>query len=202
MAAWYLGGPRELLLDLDNINEMKPYRTADGVLQQGRRENVWFRWRLRIAIESGLLKVADIWKQPSQTVGRFHAYILLTEDMALNERLVWQMHLGNDLTRSKCDLMRAQRERPGPTLLIEPEPIVGFWRPPDEICLCTDKHEWPAKGEDSKCPVWNRYRESKHELFGTHGKPVRPLPDAELPEGRIAVHTILNGWPAGSPYRK
>jgi len=177
MAAWYLAADDELLIDLDGA--LRPTKNGAPWIEE------FFRKRLRNAVADKLLALrADrpVWLVRSATPGHYHAFVRLYDTMCAGERFTWQLHLGSDLYRGRADLMRLWRGKAAPSLLIEPEPIERFYRPPDYLCACTGKHkieEQLAAGRNA-CPVWLKVRGlSPYELFGrpsNEPEQVVPLP--------------------------
>lgn len=180
MAVWYFAHNTELLMDLDEY--MRPARSGGGPYGE-----MFFRRRLRDAIKSRKLKVSEVWLAPSWNPKHYHAVVRLKLPLPLYERLTWQLKLGSDVYRSTADLMRACRKAKHPSLLILPAPITDFYREPDAVCACTEKHKTE---ERPACPVWRRVRGmSPWELFG---KPVRkPEKHVPLPLGKVPLSAIM-----------
>lgn len=179
MAVWYLAHEDELLIDLDEY--MRPTKS----------KGVWgeefFRKRLRDSIADNKLSVQDVFLVHSHSKDHYQAIIRLKTLMPLIERLVWQLHLGSDLYRGRCDLMRAARGVQAPSLLIRAERIHGFYRKPDRVCLCTEKHKTE---EPPDCPIWRELRGmSPWELFGKPDK--SPQHGVKLPVGRVPLARIM-----------
>lgn len=198
MACWYIAHEDELLLDLDHY--MRPTRT-DAPWGE-----VFFRRRLRDAIACGKLEVTNVWLVQSYTEHHYQAVIKLHRTISVFARLVWQLHLGSDLYRGRADLMRAVRGFPSPSLLILPRPIPNFYRGPDELCGCTEKHatveQVALEGMGQGCPVWQKHRGmSPWELFGKNenaSERMVALPLGEVPL-RFIMEKHLEGATDGKP---
>jgi len=180
MSVWYLAHDDELMLDLDEY--MRPTKKKGGVWGEE-----FFRKRLRDSILDGKLNVQDVYLFHSHSEQHYQAIIRLKESMPLVERLVWQLHLGSDLYRGRCDLMRAARGVLAPSLLIRAEPINAFYREPDRVCKCTTKH----RTEDPPdCEVWRELRGmSPWELFGKRNKWKEH--GVKLSVGRVPLERIM-----------
>lgn len=179
MAVWYLAHEDELLIDLDEY--MRPTKS----------KGVWgeefFRKRLRDAILGGKLRVWNVFLFHSHSAKHYQAIIRLKQPMPLIERLVWQMYLGSDLYRGRCDLMRAARGVEAPSLLIRAERIYGFYREPDYVCSCTEKHK---TADPPDCAVWHKLRGmSPWELFGEPSK--SPEYGVALSIGHVPLDLIM-----------
>lgn len=180
MAVWYLAHDNELLIDLDDAS--RPAKSGGTWLE------IFFRRRLRNAIEDGKLPVSEVWLCPSTSERHYHAFVRLATAMTQLERLVWQLHLGSDLYRGRADLMRAARGFPAPSLLIRPEPIKDFYREPDRCCPCTTKH---VTAEAPACEVWRELRGlSPWELFGK-SDPGLVERAVRLNKGRVLMSRLL-----------
>ena len=179
MKYWYIAHDDELLIDLDEY--MRPTKTGCPWGE------AFFRRRLRDAMASNKLIVESVWLMNSSSEKHYHAIVHLRCNMKPIERLIWQMHLGSDLYRSRADLMRLARGIDYPSLLIANEPIPKFYRGPDFTCFCTNKHKTEEQVELGAkcCPVWSRVRGlSPWELFGPSRKISErfiPLPVGEVP---------------------
>jgi len=197
MSVWYVAHNDELLIDLDEY--MRPTKSGCPWGE------AFFRRRLRDAMTAGKLQVIDVWLVNSISEQHYHAIVRIepvwgaTEKAKTprwsptdTERLVWQLHLGSDLYRGRADLMRHARNVYGPSLLIRHEKIDGFYREPDAICNCTEKHDTEKQHAlgDNACQVWKHYRGmSPWELFGQSRKQTeRFIP---LPTGRVPFELIM-----------
>lgn len=189
MSAWYTAHGDELLIDLDKY---------DRPVKGGTWGEVFFRRRLREAIEAEKLDVREVWLIPSNSDGHYHAIVRLWWAIPDLERLVWQLHLGSDLYRGRADLMRLARGVKAPSLLIRDGSIPGFYRQPDARCTCEKKHvtaEQAALGRRT-CTTWLKHRgATPWELFG-RSYPGReesevPLPDGDVPLDLIRKTVIL-----------
>ena len=184
MSQWYLAHSDELLIDVDNY--MRPAKSG------GPWGEVFFRRRLRDAMQAGKLRVREVWLERSTSEHHFQAIVRLQEPLPLMQRLVWQLHLGSDLYRGRADLMRAARGVKAPSLLIRRERIVGFYREPDRVCACAEKHDTEKQFAlgDKACEVWRELRGmSPWELFGPSSREKeRCIP---LPLGRVPLELIV-----------
>lgn len=142
-------------------------------------------------MESGKLRVEKVCLDYSNSVGKYHAGVLLDQSLSPLEALTWQIHLGSDLYRGRADLMRAARGIEPCSLLIRKYPFRGFWRKADAICPCQEKHETEEQFKlgAGACEIWKQYRGlSPWELFGppcqSQESPVR------LPLGRVPLELI------------
>lgn len=186
MAFWYIAREDELLLDLDTY--MRPTTKGDPWGE------MFFRRRLRDAISAGKLEVTHVWLTESYTSTHYQAVVKLHRTMDQMARLVWQLHLGSDLYRGRADMMRAVRGYPSASLLILPKEIREFYRKPDEVCICTDKHATVEQVALSNigqgCAVWQKHRGmSPWELFGkSENVPERMV---ALPLGPVHLRYIM-----------
>ncbi|PWT73847.1 MAG: hypothetical protein C5B59_12345 [Bacteroidetes bacterium] len=181
MSYWYIAHDDELLLDIDEYT-----RPAKDGSPWG---EVFFRRRLREAINAGKLAVKTVHLARSVTPRHFQIFVKLKSPMPLFERLVWQLHLGSDLYRGRADLMRAARGFPAPSLLIRSTPVPNFYhRCFDAVCPCTSKH---LSGDVSThCEIFKRYRGmSPWELFGPSSTDRERF--IALPEGNVPLSKIL-----------
>ncbi len=191
MSYWYIAHNNELLLDLDEY--MRPTKTGCPWGE------AFFRRRLRDAIAAGKLHVRDVWLINSSSKMHYHAFVRLKNDREIPtdmERLVWQLYLGSDLYRGRADLMRMAHNIYGPSLLIRPALIPEFYRAPDAVCDCTEKHDTGQQAElgENCCKIWRHYRGmSPWELFG----PSRKLSEKfiALPTGRVPIELIMKVEP-------
>ncbi len=186
MAYWYIAREDELLLDLDTY--MRP--TAKGAPWG----EMFFRRRLRDAIANGKLEVTGVWLTRSYTESHYQVVIKLYRTMSQMARLVWQLHLGSDLYRGRADMMRAVRGYPSASLLILPSEIIDFYRKPDEVCICQEKHttiEQVRLDENGAgCPVWHKHRGmSPWELFGKNENLSERM--VALPLGNVPLRFIM-----------
>jgi hypothetical protein len=156
VALWYVGHEDEFLIDIDEY--MKPLPVSGAPWGE-----IFFRRRLRDAIEDGILDVRDVWLYVSNGEGRYHAIVRLNVGMPLYERILWQMDLGGDSGRGRHDLMRAIRGVECPTLLIveSGKAWPNFYRQADFDCRasgekCTVKGKHGRPGLD--CSVIRRLR--------------------------------------------
>ena len=184
MAVWYVQHDDELLLDLDHYERL----TKNG----GVHGEEFFRLRLQAAIESGRLHVRSVWLVPSTNEKHFHAIVRITDNrISVIERLVWQIHLGSDLYKGRADLMRAARGDLFPSLLIRAKPIERFYRLPDAVCECTEKHDTNEQWTLGKkaCAVWQYYRgHTPWQLFGPSPAPQYRV---RLPNGEVPLESIM-----------
>lgn len=183
MSSWYIAGRDELLIDLDDY--MRPTRSGCPWGEE------FFRRRLRTAILSRKLNVDEVWLIRSQSERHYQAIVKLRAGLKTLPRLVWQLHLGSDLYRGRADLMRLANGFHAPSLLIIPHSIPGFYRCPNFVCECTEKHVTSEQAElgDKACPVWREVRGfSPWELFG---EPVKgPEKFVPLPLGKVDLDLI------------
>ncbi len=208
MSYWYIAHNDELLIDLDEY--MRPTKSGCPWGE------AFFRRRLRDAISANKLHVREVWLVNSTSERHYHAFIRIKHRVAHSlwsptnmkrslwsptdmERLVWQLHLGSDLYRGRADLMRLARSMYGPSLLIRHEPVKEFYRPPDAVCECDEKHDTEKQHKlgVNACPIWQHYRGmSPWELFG----PSRKLSErfVPLPIGRVPLELIMKVEPEGS----
>jgi hypothetical protein len=189
MAYWYVAHSDELLLDLDDY--MRP--TKNGCPWG----EAFFRRRLRDAMLSGKLNVERVFLLRSASERHYHAIVKLAQRYPLYSRLCWQMHLGSDLYRARCDMMRAVRAFEWPSLLILREQVEGY-RYADYVCACTEKHDTQKQFDlgQNACPTWQRLRGmSPYELFGVPSKlneRFQALPIGEVP---LSLILTLEGVP-------
>lgn len=157
MTHWYIGGERELLIDVDRW---------DTRLRNGYKWGEFLcRQRLRNAERSGKFVIERVWRVPTYQMGHYHVYVLLRDPLPVGTRISWQNWLGNDVLRGHSDHMRVENGHPFPTLLWESKKVPGYWRQPDRQCDCAGKHN---TDENPNCPVFLELRgASPHELFGT-----------------------------------
>lgn len=180
MSVWYIARPDELLIDLDDAG--RPTRTGAPWIE------VFFRRRLRDAIDDGKLRVRDAYLSPSNSTRHYHAIVRLGEPLPIMQRLVWQLHLGSDLYRGRADLMRAARGFDAPSLLIRSHPMVEFYREPDRVCSCTEKH---ITSDQPACAVWRELRGmSPWELFG-RSTPTQPERGVALRVGKLDLARLM-----------
>lgn len=188
---WYLQHPNELLIDLDDAMRDTDNRNGKS---NGPWIEIFFRRRLREAIASGKLKVRDIYLARSATNGHFQAVIRLRDDNTYHNsqigqiwREIWQLYLGSDLYRARADLMRCVTIGfdYSNSLLILPEKIPDFYRTPDAICDCIDKHT-----RETDCRIFQRFRGLEMtEMFGPKRKDREKF--VPLPLGRVPLELIL-----------
>jgi hypothetical protein len=106
-------------------------------------------------LERSGLSVKGIFITPSFSEDHYHLVVRLSKPMGTIERQVWQLFLMDHTYRSVNNLFRALAKIPAPCLLISPErkwlwtspwkPGLSdrFWRQPDAICECKEKHKGP-----------------------------------------------------------
>jgi len=183
MMYWYTAQPNELLIDLDEY--MRPLKSK-GNHRAGPWGERMFRRRLAAAIRSQHLQVFDVYLSRSISPHKFHAIIKLCNPLPEMIRMAWQFRLGSDINKSMADIMRSALYLPNPSLLILPNEIPDFYRPPDAMCKCTQKHT-----KEGYCTVFEKYRGPDFcELFG------EPL-DGEangwvaLPIGKVPLDLIM-----------
>lgn len=179
MSFWYIARANELLLDLDDY--MRPTRTGEPWGE------IFFRKRLRAAIEFHKLDVSHVYLARSNSEHHFHAIVRLSGDMQPFQRMVWQLQLGSDLYRCRADMMRLVRGFIGCSLLIREVEFTGLYRSADVVCKCTTKH---VTSENPDCDVWRRYRGcTPWELFGESSKDRERF--VPLPLGDVPLELIL-----------
>ena len=179
MACWYLAHDDELLIDLDNAT--RPTKSGGPWIE------MFFRRRLRDAISDGKLDVIGVWLDRSSSPKHYHAAVRLRGAIPVFERLTWQLHLGSDLYRGRADLMRAARGFPAPSLLIRTDPFRDYYREPDRVCSCTEKHD---TANPPACDVWRELRGmSPWELFGR--SEMRAELAIGLPRGLVPQNAIM-----------
>lgn len=172
--AWYVARWDELMLDVDS-------GTQGSVLGAT-------RIRLEAAIKGGCLKIAGplLWVYRSKSPGHYHIIIRLTSPMPAIERYSWEMQLRSDLYRARCNIMRELYEVSAPALLIAPGPWPMFYRDPDAICECEEKHTFKVIGS---CPAALKLRGEGHAQEGFFGRlaPGRKVLAITLQEGPCLV---------------
>lgn len=179
---WYLARRDELLIDLDEAMR----DTGNGPWVE-----IFFRRRLREAMLAGKLNVRDVYLTRSATNGHFQAVVRVIPPPGDKvgrwsfAKLTWQLYLGSDLYRARADIMRCAMGCPWPSLLILPDYIPDFYRDPDAICPCEEKHT-----SETTCGVFLHYRGPEMvEMFGPKAKrgPEKMVP---LPLGHIPLELI------------
>jgi hypothetical protein len=181
---WYIAHADELLIDLDNY--MRPTRSGCPWGEE------FFRRRIRAAILDDKLQVREVWLVRSASEKHYQAIVRLNQSLDVIVRLTWQLHLGSDLYRGRADLMRAALKYPAPSLLIMPNKIDNFYRPPDYKCHCTEKHDTAKQHElgSRACHIWRKVRGmSPWELFGKMEKTDERF--VALPLGCVPMELVM-----------
>lgn len=171
--SWYVARNTELMLDLDG--------TAPGASSLGPT-------RIRLEAARAILDPEAAYIYRSGTRGHFHVVLVLREPMEAAERFVWEMQLRGDLYRGRCNIMRSLRFHPSPALLIAPRDWTGFYRAPDDRCVCPGKHDFQTF---VKCPAAVRLR-GEFRSWSPFGqlKPGRKVEALHCEEGELDLDTF------------
>ena len=107
---------------------------------------------------------------PSEAPGHAHLVLRLTDSFPPHERIAMALRLGSDAQRAAQDLMRIMRGTV--PILATRKAWPDFWRDPDGVCECLDKH---TDESVHRCSVMRAYR-------GGGGR-LRPFPLDVIPYG-------------------
>lgn len=151
---WYVAKPDELMVDLDGAILL--------AISQKRLERCG-------------LPVLKTFISPSNSDDHFHLVVKLRYPMEVIERQIWQLYLMDHVYRSVNNLFRAHSGTKGASLLIAPIRWCcsgisqsDFWREPDGICTCKEKHSGPTFGG---CKIGAKLRgndDRRNEKLGTN----------------------------------
>jgi|SRR5208283_1939372 len=126
---WYVARNDELMIDCDGL----------ALVQMALRR-----------LERSNLQFIKTFVNPSVSPDHFHLVIKLAENMPPMERQIWQLYFMDHVYRSVNNLFRVLYSVKSPCLLISHQKWVEpFWRPPDMICGCKEKHS--TLGKMKKC---------------------------------------------------
>jgi hypothetical protein len=162
---WYFARPNELLCDLDS-----EYAVAS------------FCFKLKRAVRNKSLRVKDALIRESNAAGKYHAVVVLRNELSEGERILWQTWLGSDRVRELYNAMRVERGVSHPNLLIRRHAIKEF-RNYDAVCKCDGKHKGLAKCR--ACPVMRK-------IHGKDaGKAYFPLAEkVTIQKGRLSLRWL------------
>lgn len=164
MNYWYSCRPTEIFLDLDSTRALA---RAFSVL-----------WCAR---ENRQLLVKSIWLYPTNQAHHSHMIIVLKYRIPTLDRIGWTLWMGSDRLRASYALARIVRGMAHTELFCTRE---LYYRKPDAICTCTEKHK--PKEVTERCPAMRALLGVEHsgDYFARTGK--RPTRRAiRFPWGRV-----------------
>jgi hypothetical protein len=171
---WYASRPNEIFLDLDSN------RATARALSV-----------LRLAVRQKELPVSRVWLYSTPTPDHCHLIIELATWLPWQTRLAWSLWMGNDRLRAAYVLQRHVRmpwAEMGHDLLVTEKP---YYRPPDAICHCKEKHKPKAITEKCLAMKFLLRDERSADYFTRTGK-APPRHKIRIPWGEVSLSQLKN----------